>query len=85
VVRSCLLTWVLHGDAEDLRPTAQAKFARILGMPRNEGWDARPWERVRIDGRGRLDTYMNADSDENLTVLDQSAWATAAGSRRMHM
>lgn len=38
-------------------------------MPRNEGWNARPWERVRTDGRGRLDTYMNARFGEKLTPV----------------
>ena len=36
-------------------------------MPRNEGRGARPRERVRADGRSRLDTYTNAGSDRKLT------------------
>jgi hypothetical protein len=38
-------------DAEDLRPTALAEFARILGMPRNGGGTYGPEGAYVLTGR----------------------------------
>ena len=58
--------------AED-RIDGEAEFARIQGMPRNEGRDARPRERVRADGRSRL-SYLDERRLESKSNEVLSAW-----------